>query len=132
MNINPNLLLMLAVATTISTFLNLFLLGFIKGICSDFLEELKEIKEGIEEQNNKPPKPAHHIVGMFINSLFSEIFNKKTQPDGQSISGVYGLDNIGTVPTPVLREALKIAEKDEMFEDAAKIKAELTKRGVVN
>lgn len=129
MNINPNLLVMLAVATTISTFLNLFLLGFIKGICSDFLEELKEIKKEIEEQNNKPPE--FPLTGMF-QSIISEIIGSYKQENPHSKNRVYTMNELSDLPTTVLHEALKVAETNQLFEDAAKIKAELDKRGAAN
>ena len=126
--INPYLVFAMFFICTLSAIVNIILLSLIKSGIESFIVELKKI---LATPAPKKPEPDHHIVGMFIQNLFSEIFNKKSQPDGQGISGVY-MDNLEQVPTPVLREALKMAEKNEQFEDAEKFKAELDKRGAAN
>lgn len=127
--INPYLVFAMFFICTLSAIVNIILLSLIKSGIESFIVELKKI---LATPAPKKPEPAHHIVGMFIQNLFSEILNKKTQPDGQGISGVYTMNDLEHVPTQVLREALKMAEKNEQFEDAEKFKAELDKRGAAN
>ncbi len=129
--INPYLVFAMFFICTLSAIVNFIVLSVIKSLVESFIVELKKIL-ATPAPAPKKPDPAHHIVGMFINTLFSEIFNKKSQPDGQGISGVYTMNDLEHVPTQVLREALKMAEKNEHFEDAEKFKAELDKRGAAN
>ncbi len=83
------------------TIVNFIVLSVIKSLVESFIVELKKIL-ATPAPAPKKPDPAHHIVGMFINTLFSEIFNKKSQPDGQGISGVYTMNDLEHVPTQVL------------------------------
>lgn len=93
------------------------------------LDNIEEILNRLTKEEEAQADPVHPFFS-FLTSLV-ENYTKGRGTDGRGITFA-DMDNLANIPTHILSSLREKLEQMEQYEDAAKVKAELDKRGAAN